>query len=176
MFARCVLLFACLAFVLLIPPDANAACWRLPSGQIVETQSNSTPPVRRAVLVRCPTPTISPAPEPIRTFDQRSDDRECVDYARSRVRNLPSGLFTMADKRAIINSNEPRAGSIAIIEVRGGQYRDVGHVAYVETVTRNSITISETNFGGRRFQQRTSTASTLREAERQLNIVGYFRP
>jgi len=37
-----------------ISTEANAACWRTRNGQIIETQSNSTPPVAGAVRVTCP--------------------------------------------------------------------------------------------------------------------------
>jgi murein DD-endopeptidase MepM/ murein hydrolase activator NlpD len=38
--------------------QAEAACWRTPNGQIIETQSNSTPPVAGARRVDCPAPTL----------------------------------------------------------------------------------------------------------------------
>ena len=172
---------------------ANAACWKLPNGSIIQTSSNSTMPVAGAKRVMCsqvtpgPAPvrrtTPTPAPSPsavvergIVTTDQRSDPRECVDYARSRVASLPTGLFTIDDKRRIITSSRPRAGSIAIIEVPSGAFAQYGHIAYVEAVTENSITITETNFGGRRFQKRTATGRDLADAERQLRIIGYYRP
>jgi hypothetical protein len=110
-------------------------------------------------------------------MDQRPDARECVDYARSRVPSLPTGLFTIEDKRKAISPNSSaRAGSIAIIEVPSGDYAKYGHVAYVEAVSENAITITETNFGGRHYQRRIATGRDLADAERQLRIIGYYQP
>lgn len=154
--------------------EAAAACWRLEDGRIVETASASTPPTAGAVAARCPTPSlVRPS---VKTFDRRPDSRECVEYARSRVPSLPGGLWTIGDKRAIINSAAASVGSVAVVDVPGGRYREAGHVAVVDAVTANSITISETNFGGRHFQRRTATAASLRDAETALRIVGYFHP
>ena len=173
---------------------ANAACWKLPNGSIIQTSSNSTPPVAGAKRVMCSqvtpgpipvrrnTPTPSPSPSAIVergivSSDQRPDQRECVEYARSRVSSLPTGLFTFQNKRDIITpSARARVGSIAIIEVPSGASAQYGHIAYVEAVSENSITITETNFGGRRYQKRTATGRDLADAERQLRIIGYYRP
>ena len=176
---------------------AQAACWRLPSGQVMQSASNSTPPVAGARQVPCPdaassigsvfgrsaSPSVVPSNSGsgsqsmgIRAFDQQPDQRECVDYVRSRVSSLPTGLFTFADKTAIINSRRARAGSVAIITVPGGEFAEYGHIAYVEAVTGNSITISETHFGGRYFERRQAVGRDIADAEGQLRIVGYFQP
>jgi hypothetical protein len=112
----------------------------------------------------------------ITQIERRADDRECVIYARSRVASLPFGLFSMADKRNIINQSTPSAGSIAIIETPGGSFAEIGHVAYVEEVTSNSIIISETNFSSRNYTLRKAVGTKLADAEAQLRIIGYFRP
>lgn len=169
---------------ILLSSPALGACWRLPNGQIIETNSNSTAPVRGARLVTCPPPVFTPRNEPparqerygVTEFDQRPDLRECTDFARSLVRSLPGGLFTMRDKTNIINSRRPTVGSVAIIEVPRGYAQPYGHVAVVEEVTRNSITIIEANYGGRRVQRRRSVGRDLDEAASQLRIVGYYRP
>lgn len=159
---------ACLIWCLSF--EADAACWRLPNGSIVETNNNSTPPMRNAQRVPCPAPELQEPPGEY-VITQRQDGRECVDYARSRVGRLPTGLFTMQDKRNIINGSRPRRGSIAIIN-----QSSAGHVAYIEEVTRNSITVSETNFPRGTYRVRRVVGTTLADAERRLRIVGYFDP
>lgn len=101
---------------------------------------------------------------------------ECVAYARSRVAGLPSGLFTMNDKRRMINSNKCKAGSVAVIE-----YGSVGHVAVVEKCDREGkkegITITEANWQrGQITKRKASSSDGLRVAERELGIIGYWKP
>lgn len=101
---------------------------------------------------------------------------ECVAYARSRAPGLPSGLFSMADKRRIINANKCKAGSVAIIS-----YGSVGHVAYVEKCDRDGkkegITIVEANWkAGKITKRKASSSDGLRAAERELGIEGYWQP
>ncbi len=170
----------------LVPSASNADCWRLPSGQILQTAANSSPPVRGAQRVPCPqtglpAPRIEPVTAPparrgIETFDQQPYNGECTDFARSRVPRLPGNLFTIADKRAIINDRTARVGSVAIIDVPSGTYAENGHVAVVENVTANSITIAEAHFGGPYTERRRATGRDLADAEAQLRIIGYFRP
>ena len=52
-------LFAIICFV--ASPDAFADCWRLPTGQVVTSSANSTPPVRGAVKVACPNTQSAPS-------------------------------------------------------------------------------------------------------------------
>ena len=115
-------------------------------------------------------------PVGISVLDRRPDARECVDYARSRMPTLPYGLFTFKNKTDMINSKTARVGSVAIINVPTGEYSEYGHVAYVEEVTANSITISETHYSGRNYTLRRSVGRSLANAEAQLHIVGYRRP
>ena len=101
---------------------------------------------------------------------------ECVAYARSRVPGMPSGLYTMNDKRRMINSNKCKAGSVAVIE-----YGSVGHVAVVEKCDREGKkegnTITEANWQrGKITKRKASSSDGLRAAERELRIVGYWKP
>lgn len=175
------LLFTIAFALIFLPATAFAGCWRLPNGQIVQTSSNSTPPVRGAVRVDCPsvvTPTSPPRQQTgVTTFDRSRGayDDNCVLFARSRAPSLPYGLESWSSKRAIINSNSPRAGSVAIIQVRGSMAQ-YGHVAVVESVTTNSITIVEANYGGPGIQRRRAVGRDASDAASQLGIVGYFRP
>ncbi len=110
-------------------------------------------------------------PRGVTTIEEYADPRECVDYARSRVGSLPRGLFSLDDKRNIINSNRPQRGSIAVM--RESAY---GHVAYVEEVTSTSITVSETNYRSGRYTRRRAVGRDTNDAAQQLRILGYFRP
>lgn len=60
----------------------------------------------------------------------------CVAFARYMVPSLPGGLTWLDDKLAIINSNTPTVGAIAITNGNSAY----GHVAYVEAVNGNNIT------------------------------------
>lgn len=106
--------------------------------------------------------------------DRHSDN--CVFFVRARVRSLPYGLGTWTGKLAIINARVPRRGDVAIIKVGGGPYRDVGHVAIIEQVTANTLTILEANFYAGRVSRRTATGANARETAALLGIAGYFRP
>ena len=165
---------------------AFAACWRLPSGQVVETNSNSIPPVRGAVVVLCPpslpnpfqrqtSPQVRPEVQLLSRTRGANDDN-CVLFARSRVRSLPSGLETWLDKQRIVNSRSPTVGSVAVIAVPGGPLAPFGHLAVVQGVTSNSITIIEANYAGPSIQRRRSVGVDINDAARRLNIVGYYRP
>jgi hypothetical protein len=46
----------------------------------------------------------------------------------------------------------------------------------VTAVTPTSITITEAHYGGDKVEQRVSTAANLEEAQKQLNIYGFYRP
>lgn len=106
--------------------------------------------------------------------ERHSDN--CVFFVRDRVRSLPYGLGTWKGKLAIINARVQRAGDVAVIEVGSGVYRDVGHVAIIEQVTANSLTIFEANFYAGRVSRRTATGANAGEAAALLGIAGYFRP
>ena len=89
----------------------------------------------------------------------------CVKYARSRCASLPFGLWTLADKRKIINSAQPRAGCVAIINVGW----PVGHVAFVTNKDGRNITIQEANYKYGKITERCGTEKTLK-------ILGYYDP
>lgn len=99
----------------------------------------------------------------------------CVFFARKRVPSLPYGLQTWKGKLEAVNSRRPEPGSVAMIRITHGAYRDVGHVAIVEKVTGNSLTIIEGNYLSGTVTRRTATGRDLADAERQLFIVGYFK-
>ena len=88
----------------------------------------------------------------------------CVKYARSKVPSLPYGLWTLANKIAIINTRKAKKGNVAII--RAGAW---GHVAVVKKVGSRHITIKETNY---RYGRKTERHSK----EKDLNILGYYSP
>lgn len=100
----------------------------------------------------------------------------CVFFARKRVPSLPYKLNTWKGKLAAVNSTTPRPGSVAMIEVGAGKYRDVGHVAIVESVSENSLTIIEGNYLMGTVTRRTATGKDVADAARQLHIAGYYAP
>lgn len=100
----------------------------------------------------------------------------CVFFARKRVPSLPYNLNTWKGKLAAVNSTTPRPGSVAMIEVGGGKYKEVGHVAIVESVGENALTIIEGNYLMGSVTRRTATGKDLADAARQLHIAGYYAP
>lgn len=88
----------------------------------------------------------------------------CVIYARKDVKSLPFWLWTLADKKKIINSKKPKVGDVAIMDV--GMF---GHVGVVKYVGRNHVTIHEGNYQTCRTTERHNTPEALK-------IVGYFDP
>lgn len=98
----------------------------------------------------------------------------CVHFARERVPSLPYGLHTWNAKLDVVNSKRPQPGSVAMIRITHGAYKDVGHVAIVEAVSDTSLTIIEGNYVSGTVTRRTATGRDLTDAERQLFIVGYF--
>ncbi len=100
----------------------------------------------------------------------------CVFFARKRVPTLPYNLNTWKGKLAAVNSTTPRPGSVAMIEVGSGKYKEVGHVAIVESVSQNAMTIIEGNYLMGSVTRRTATGKDLADAARQLHIAGYYAP
>jgi hypothetical protein len=100
----------------------------------------------------------------------------CVLYARSHVPSLPFGLHNWEDKKTHAKHSSPAVGSVAMIEIKEGAYKDAGHVAVVEAVTSDSITIIEANYKTGLITRRTATGVDLADAASQLNIYGYFQP
>jgi hypothetical protein len=108
-------------------------------------------------------PTISREP----VFAQNSVACNCVLYARTLVPSLPRGLFTLQNKKNIINSYTPSKGAVAIID-SGLEW---GHVAVVTDVSPDgtTVTIQESNWRRCRIGSRTGSPQ-------RLNILGYFQP
>jgi len=78
---------------------------------------------------------------------------------------LPYGLWTLKDKKKIINSKHAKKRRIAIMDT-GGR---TGHVAVVKRVGRKHITIREANYKRCKITERHNT-------EKKLKIIGYFKP
>lgn len=89
----------------------------------------------------------------------------CVKFARARVARLPFGLWTIADKKKIINDHTPDKGSVAIMNV-GLPW---GHVGVIKHVGRNHLTIIEANYKYGKVTERHGRAVDLK-------IIGYFNP
>lgn len=91
----------------------------------------------------------------------------CVKYARSKVPNLPFGLWTIWNKKAIINSQKSKEGNIAIMDI-GKPWGHVGIV--VKRIKKGKYkTIREANFRRCKITERTGTT-------KKLKILGYFNP
>lgn len=104
-------------------------------------------------------------PYKIKIFEKTSFATNCVLYARSKVPGLPFGLFSFKQKKAIINTDKPTKGDVAIIDT--GTYW--GHVAVVKKVGKRHITIRETNFGVASVTERHNTPA-------RLHVAGYWSP
>lgn len=87
----------------------------------------------------------------------------CVLWARQKCASLPFGLWTIWDKRKIINSRKARVGAVAIINVG----LPIGHVAIVSAIGSNHITIQEANY-------KTGKITERHGSESELKILGYF--
>jgi len=87
----------------------------------------------------------------------------CVSFARKRYSKLPYGLFTIGNKKNIINSCNPVKGCVAIMDV-GTTW---GHVGIVKKVGSHHVTIIEANFHAGKITERHGT-------EEDLRIIGYF--
>ncbi len=97
-------------------------------------------------------------------------------FARNHVPTLPYNLNTWSNKVKAINTAVPVPGSVAMIEMPPGRARQAGHVAIVEAVGANSLTIIEGNYELGSVTRRTATGRDLDEAARRLRIVGYYAP
>lgn len=91
----------------------------------------------------------------------------CVKYVRSLVPSLPYGLWTIWDKKKIINSQTSRVGAVAIMNV-GMPWGHVG-VVIARTKSGSQKTIKEANFLSGKITERTGKTS-------ELKILGYFDP
>ena len=91
----------------------------------------------------------------------------CVKYARSLVPSLPYGLWTIGDKKKIINDKKSKIGSVAIMNV-GIPWGHVG-VVIAKSGQGQYKTIKEANFKTGKITERTGTSA-------ELKILGYFNP
>ena len=95
----------------------------------------------------------------------------CVLFARYMVPSLPSGLNTLNDKKKIINTNTPSAGAIAVTP--GNSI--AGHVAYVESVSGNQVTLLHGGFADANGNL-TGIIKRTRGTAQEQSILGYFHP
>jgi hypothetical protein len=109
-----------------------------------------------------------------------SSNAQCVPWARDNGKsNLPYGLNTYADKKAIINQTSPAVGYAAIHNISNN---GVGHVSIVTGVDQGdlksnrpaSVTIKEANYVPGSYSTRTAYGATVAEAQQALHITGYF--
>lgn len=89
----------------------------------------------------------------------------CVKWARDKVPNLPFGLWTIYDKKKIINSHKAKIGRVAIMNIA----LPWGHVGIVTGKGSNRIVIKEANYKFCKITERQGT-------EKDLSIIGYFNP
>ncbi len=101
-------------------------------------------------------------------YDGLSADTKanCVAFARYKVPSLPGGLWTLEDKKNIINCKVAKAGVIAI--TKGST--SAGHVAYVETVNGNQITTLNGGYDTGTYIER------ITGTESEQGILGYWYP
>ena len=91
----------------------------------------------------------------------------CVFFARYKQPALPFGLTSYASKKNICNSNEAIVGEVAVMPSTNAP--SYGHVAYVEAVNGDNITILEGGVGSGHINRRTGTKASL-------NIYGFYNP
>lgn len=115
------------------------------------------------ILIFCTTMAVTASAYSVNEYTPYGNN--CVLYVQSKIPNVPYGLTSFSNKKNIINSYTPAAGSVAIID-SGNSY---GHVAIVTNVSNGWITIRETNWGFNGVNERSGYASSLK-------IVGYFKP
>ena len=82
-------------------------------------------------------------------FPSGTKGGECVDYARNIVPTLPSGLYTLDDKKKIMNvdksgvTSSPQVGDALVIDTG----KTAGHVAVINKIMGNGqVQISESNW------------------------------
>jgi len=98
----------------------------------------------------------------------------CVLWLRVVLPELPTGLWTLDDKRAIINSSKPVVGSGAMSSdgvwfTHEGKKVFSGHVAFVKKVDKDVITIREANY-------RSCTVTEREGTMKELKLIGFFVP
>lgn len=94
----------------------------------------------------------------------------CVKYGRESAANLPFGLWHIADKRAIVNSNEGKIGNL-VLTTESSPGQDTGHVAKIIGLTANGdYVLEEANY----IPGKITTGSIL--PKDSPVILGYFDP
>ncbi len=89
----------------------------------------------------------------------------CVHWVRDRIPNLPFGLWTIWNKKKIIDSHKAKIGRVAIMNVG----RPWGHLGIVTGKGSNRIVIQEANYRLGKITERQGTPKSLK-------IIGYFNP
>lgn len=89
----------------------------------------------------------------------------CVKWVRARVTNLPFGLWTIYDKKKIIDTKNAKKGRVAIMDY----CFPIGHLGIVKDVSGNFITILEANFLMGKITERIGKM-------KELKILGFFNP
>lgn len=87
----------------------------------------------------------------------------CVKVARQLNNDLPYGLFSLYQKKRIINSTTPTIGATVILNE--GYYS--GHLATVVGIDNNTITIIEGNYKRCKVTIRTLPKNSYK-------IIGYY--
>ena len=103
---------------------------------------------------------------------------ECVPYVRLSLPSLPGGLYSLNDKKKIINSSTPKKGRAAIVDI--GQH---GHIIYITGVddsgSSRSISYVEHNnpLGtSTPWRGKVTCGKRMSDCEKRLKIVGYYKP
>lgn len=106
----------------------------------------------------------------------------CVLYLR-KERGIPlpqKDLSSFASKLSIVNSQAPAPGEVAVIRIDRGHYARIGHLAEVVSVEDNgygaTLRLREANYPASGYYLRTIAGRSLREAEKNASIVGYYQP
>lgn len=93
------------------------------------------------------------------------DACNCVTWVRcARASWLPYGLYTLADKKKIMNSKTAGVGQVAVHDI----YYPYGHLSYIKKISGSTITIEEANYSKCKQTSRSGTKSGLK-------IFGYIK-
>lgn len=95
----------------------------------------------------------------------------CVAFVRYKVPSLPGGLYSLDDKKNIINSYTPSVGAVAI-STGNSSY---GHVAYVEAVSGSTITTLNGGFADGNGNY-TGHIERISGTAAEQGIIGYWKP
>jgi len=98
----------------------------------------------------------------------------CVLWLRDRLPELPYNLWTLDDKKAIINSSTAVVGAGGMSKdgvwfTRNGKRVFSGHVVLVTSIKDSILTIHEANY-------QSCTVTERKGTKEQLNLVGFFIP